>query len=201
MVNAFQLDPALNSVLWRKAYRVYFTTRHWLQRALGTAVMGESPAWFPLGSSTRGTAAVASAHLYFWQVMFGVRVSCRVPWALSPSWHALFSALGLSKIPQQYQQPMVLEKGLEHFRFYLMPFLVELLKPSAAYTWTKRWQGGLIRSTTEARSMVVSLSLLLRRTETCFSVLFPANGRRKVVGSCDSKDGTNIEQQHLLQDP
>lgn len=91
--------------------------------------------------------------------------------------------------------------GLEHFRFYLIPFLAELLKPSAADTWTKCWQRGFILSTTEAPSMVVSLSLLLRGTGSCFSVLFPANGRRKVTGSCDSKDGTNIEQQHLLQDP
>lgn len=84
-----------------------------------------------------------------------------------------------------------------------MPFLAELLKSSAAYTWTKRWLGGFILSTTEAPSMVVSLSLLLQGTGSCFSVLFPANGKCKVVGSCDSKVGTNIEQQHLLemQDP
>lgn len=73
--------------------------------------------------------------------------------------------LGLSKMPQQQQQPMV----LEHFRFYLIPFLAELLKSSAGDTWTKGWQGGFILSTTQAPSMVVSLSLLLRRTGSCFS--------------------------------
>lgn len=45
--------------------------------------------------------------------------------------------LGLSKTPQQQQQPMVLEMGLEHFRLYLIPFL---LKSSATDTWTKCWQ-------------------------------------------------------------
>lgn len=92
--------------------------------------MDESLAWFPVGSSTRGTAAVASAHLYFWQVMFGVRVSCHVPWALSPSWHALFSVLVyLGPVKNTSTTPTTngVRIGVRTFQVLFDPFLAKIL--------------------------------------------------------------------------
>lgn len=134
MVNVFQLQPDLNSeVLWRKAYGgIFFFSPPGTdcRELLATAVMDESLAWFPVGSSTRGTAAVASAHLYFWQVMFGVRVSCHVPWALSPSWHALFSVLVyLGPVKNTSTTPITngVRNGVRTFQVLFDPFLAKIL--------------------------------------------------------------------------
>lgn len=100
-------------------------------------------------------------------------------------WHSLFltSALPSVGVPCACQITAAtltthgVGNGTAH-NFYLISFLVVLLRSSPAGTWTKGWQEGLI-------------------------FFFSANSRHKMLGAYDSKCGANIEWKYLLetQDP